>query len=74
MRKLIEEMVEKDGHVIESNEKGYSMITSQEQFIAAKKYLNKKSMALLMREYNLNRNWLRKTAPLIVNQQNQLTS
>lgn len=64
MRKSIEDMVENDGHLIQSSEAGYSMIRTPEQFEAAKKYLSKKSKALLMREFFLTRNWKTHTGRL----------
>ena len=57
MRKLIEEMIMKDGYCISSSEKGYSLITTLEQAEEARAYLKAKSEAIAVRGNMLIHNW-----------------
>lgn len=57
MRKSIEEMVIKDGYIIQSSEKGYQLIQTEEQLMEAMDYLTNKAESISIRKNCLLRNF-----------------
>lgn len=69
MRKEIETMIEQDGHLIMSSEKGYKLIQDYKELKDAMEYLRKKATAIVVRANYLTHNWnMRKE-----NQANQMS-
>ena len=64
MRAVIESMIVDDGYLIESSDKGYNLITTDEQFRNALSYLDKKAAAIAVRKNCLIRNRNTQTAKL----------
>ena len=66
MRKLIEEMVNKDGYNVQSSNEGYSAITNSNQVEDAKLYLKKKAFSLFKRATNIHKNFYGNNAQLSI--------
>lgn len=60
MRKMIEEMITEDGYLIQSSEKGYSLIQTEEQLTEAMAYMDAKCSAIAVRKNCLLRNFRNK--------------
>jgi hypothetical protein len=56
VRQAIEELI-KDGELIQSSERGYSLITTEQQLAEARTYLKKKATSIAVRYNCLTRNW-----------------
>lgn len=73
LRSTVEEMITKEGFVIESSEKGYCLIRTEEQLEKAMQYLNSKNEAIAIRKNSLLKNWnqmeAQKVTPLQVGNQ-----
>ncbi|MEK6879596.1 MAG: hypothetical protein AABY22_08315 [Nanoarchaeota archaeon] len=60
MRKTIEQMILVDGYTIQSSEKGYSLITTEQQLFESMKYLESKAESIAIRKNCLLRNFRNK--------------
>lgn len=60
MRKIIEEMITKDGHLIASSEMGYKIITTKDELNRVIDYLNEKAEAIAIRKNTLISNFIEK--------------
>lgn len=65
LRATIDELIEADGHCIQSSGKGYKLVTNPGEYQGAIDYLNSYIFALLKRRRALKRNYNRLTAKLI---------
>lgn len=57
LRSTVEEMITEDGYVIESSEKGYNIIRTQEQLERAMAYLDSKASSIAVRKNFLLKNF-----------------
>lgn len=57
MRKTIEQMILADGYTIQSSEKGYSLITTEQQLFESMKYLESKAESIAIRKNCLLKNF-----------------
>lgn len=57
LRKHVEQLITEGKYCIQSSEKGYSLITTQEDLDQAKKYLNAKAFAMIDRVKCLEENF-----------------